>query len=326
MRKKRKKQALTPWSLGSIPITPVETKNPVAPEDSKTLLARLQREEEEAKRNADPIFQAEQSLNKTMRELRKLSIEFWSRPVNVIGREYQTESARDMTFSVEATTAQYTLDDAKAAFNTWFATTFAKSGYELTEVGGQRLVRFGLAQAKFGADMSNASAWQAAFEHLKDNLKAFQTGDFAEVARPVQAPAPRASLNDIEKLNIGGNEDDARKAKRLAQELMYAQGSPLHQAWMESLYQNFNFVPSNADLQYIYNELFPRNNWSYVDQRSFDRARRHMVSIGRWPEPLLTADEKMARDIEQGPALGTLGFGERWNLMTKVKRLQDQAN
>lgn len=326
MSKKKNKIRQTPWSLSSIPLSEVAVKNPNAPEDRATLLARLQREEAEAKRNADPICQAEQKLDSTMRALQKLSSEFWSRPIDKIIADGDCESAKDVTFNVPALRNEYTFEDAKSAFNTWFATTFSKSGYELTEVGGQRLVRFGVSQGRLaGADMSNAAAWQIAFEHLKDNLKAFQPGDFVKVPRiqHVKQAPPKPTLADIETLNIGGNEEDARKAKRLAQELMWAEGSPLHTQWMASLYENFNFFPTDADLKYIYNELFPRNNWSYVDHRSFDKARRAMVAQGRWSDALLTRDELFTRDLEQGPALATLGFNEKQRLLTQVKRMRD---
>jgi hypothetical protein len=73
---------------------------------------------------------------------------------------------------------------------------------------------------------------------------------------------------------------------------------------MSSLLQNFNFVPSDADLEYLYGTTpgsgwFPRSNMSYVDPRSFDAARRHMCAIGKWDSNrLLTSDEKLCTEID----------------------------
>lgn len=315
---KKQRKIFSP-TLSNVAVTPVEIKNPNAPEDSKTLRARLRREEEQAKREASPIYQSEQLLNKSMTALHRAVSEFWSMPIEVLGKKYLSESARDLTFSVPALRDQFTYDDARRSFDTWFATTFAKSGYELTEQGGTRLVKFGLAQAKFGADMSNAAAWQTAFEHLKDNLKAFQPGDFAKVPRQVHVDQ-QASRPSLESLTLE-HDADRKIARQIVEEDMYSAISPLHRAWLQSLYDNFNgFVPSEDDLKYIYNQWAAKSNINLLIPKSFDAARRHCVSIGRWPETLLTADERVAREIEQGPALGTLGFDERWRMMSKVQR------
>jgi len=280
---KKHKKVFSP-TLSNVPVTPVAVKNTTGYETEKELKARLQREDFEARRNADPIYQVEQSLNKTMLELWKLSSEYWSRPVTELTGVFKSEAAKDLSFSVPAFKSQYTQDEAKSAFNEWHDTVFVKSGYEFTESGGIRLVRFGLSQAALaGADMSNPQAWQTAFEHLKDNLKAFQPGDFAKVPQQVhvEAPAPRPTLADIEKLNISGDESQAKQAKQIVADLMFDEVAPLHQAWMESLQKNFGFRPNDDDLKYIYNVWFPRSNKGYLVHESYNAARRHMVSIGR---------------------------------------------
>jgi hypothetical protein len=328
MSKKKNKIRQTPWSLGSIPLSEVAVKNPNAPEDRATLLARLQREEDEAKRNADPIYQAEQGLNNTLRELQRLSTIYWSRPVSELTGTFKDEGAKDLTFSVPALRDQYTKDEAGTAFDQFHEKTFKPAGYEFTESGAFRLIRFGLAQATLnGADLSNAEAWKSAFLHLKDNLKAFQPGDFVKVplVRHVEQAPPKPTLADIEALNISGNEADARRAKEVATELMYAEGSPLHHEWLTSLYEGFNgFRPTDDDLRYIYNFAFPRNNLSYVDRRSFDFIRRHMCAIGRWDgNRLLTSDEKLCAEID---ALDdrNMSFDEKQALRAKLMSQRKQ--
>lgn len=317
---KKHKKVFSP-TLSNVAVTPVAVKNTTGYETDEKLKARLQREEAEAKRQADPIFQHEQRMTKTMLALRKLSSEYWSRPITELTGVFKEEGAKDLTFSVPAFKSEYTQDEAKSAFNEWHDTVFVKSGYEFTESGGIRLVRFGLSQgASAGADMSNSEAWQAAFDHLKDSLKAFQPGDFAREPRRVhvEASAPRP---DLEALNIEGNREQAKRARQIVTEDLYSDAAPLHRAWLESLQNNFGgFVPSEDDLKYLYNVWFPRSNKSYLVHESYNAARRHMVSIGRWPETLLTDDERVAREIERGPALATLGFDERWRMMSKVQR------
>jgi hypothetical protein len=118
MSKKKQKQKLTPWSLGSLPTTPVAIKNPDY-ETDKELKARLQREEAAERQAADPIYQQQQVTNKTMSELRKYAAAFWSRPIADIVKELYTESAKDVTFSVPQTKSHYELADAQHAFQTW---------------------------------------------------------------------------------------------------------------------------------------------------------------------------------------------------------------
>lgn len=297
---KKKRQKLTPWSLGSLPTTPVTVKNPDYETDAQ-LKARLRREEAEAKRNADPIYQAEQSLTKTMRELQKLSSIYWSRPVAELTGVFKDEGAKDLTFSVPALRSQYTNEEAGVAFDLWHEQTFKPAGYEFAESGAFRLIRFGLSQgALVGADMSNAAAWQTAFLHLRDNLKAFQPGDFDKEPQRVAGPAPKPTLADIERLNIEGDAEQARQARWIVNDLASSQFRPLVEEWLGSLKTAFALYPTDAQMQKVV-AWFRRNNAYWGDRRNYDRVRKYMILVEReWPESALTRQEILELEIEQG--------------------------
>jgi hypothetical protein len=64
---KRRKQLVKSWTLGAIPSAPVKILNPNY-EDSRTLISRLRREEDEAREA--PVKAAISQLNETLLELR----------------------------------------------------------------------------------------------------------------------------------------------------------------------------------------------------------------------------------------------------------------
>jgi hypothetical protein len=176
--------------------------------------------------------------------------------------------------------------------------------------------------------MSVAPAWQTAFLHLKDNLKAFQPGDFAkeprEVHVEVQAPAP--TLADIEATNTDSTEG-RRKALAIVEELATSDAVNIYRMWLDSLAQNFNFVPDDNQNKKICDWIL-RNGKSWLSHRTYDEARRWAVSAYVFPEfsssgkSLLTNDEILCRDLETVP-LGTLGYDERSRLYNKLQRQRD---
>jgi hypothetical protein len=321
MKSKKQKKVFSP-TLSNVTITPVAQKgDPTAGESLKDFRRRYDAEQAAAKQA--PINQAIAQLSQTMQELNRHAREFWGQSLGAIIPQLYSELSKDCVLSVPAIRDQFTLDDVKAAFDIWFE-QMPKTGYDFaTEVAAQKFVRYLLAQAKHGHDVSNPAAVQTCWERCLQ-LEMFADGDLtfdpSKAPRPVAAPAPRATLADIEKLNISGDAEQAKQAKQIVTNLMYDEVAPLHRAFMEHLRDTYGFTPSEDGLRYLYNVWFPRSNKSYLIHSSYDAARRHMVSIGRWPDTLLTDDERVAREIEQGPALGTLSFDQRWNMMAKVQR------
>ncbi len=322
MSKKRKKPALTPWSLGSLPITPVAVKNPDAPEDRATLLKRLQDEEEQQRLAADPVHQSIVAQSKAVSELRRLSISYWSRPIAQIIADGDCESAKDVTFSVPALRNEYTFDDARRAFDQGYA-LIVKSGYELTETGGQLLVRFGLSQGRLnGADMSNGAAWVSAFSHLKDELGVFSDDDFAKQPRKVAAPEPKPSIDDLEKIAITAGTDSERRARHLVTTLMTAEIQPIADRWYAHLNSDYQFVATDSQHKWIM-DWFHQSGANPMIHDSWNIARRSAVDAKIFPSHMRTRDEILSRAIEQGAALGTLGFNDKQELFAQMKRMRD---
>ena len=148
--------------------------------------------------------------------------------------------------------------------------------------------------------------------------------------QPVETPAePQPSLE-----SLCLESDSQRKvAQQIVAEDYFASVAPLHQAWMQSLAENFNgFRPTLADLKYLYGETpetgwFAKSNLSRLSPRSYDSARRHMCAIRRWDENrMLTNDEMVCREIEQEQTpLAKMGFYDKRDLKTKIMRLTDRV-
>jgi hypothetical protein len=117
-------------------------------------------------------------------------------------------------------------------------------------------------------------------------------------------PEPTATerLTEALQTTSGESREGKKKLELLVRDSAFEQSAPLYHEWLSHLYSDFGgFIPSTADKRYILNEWVPRNNLSYTQVETYHKARRHMVSIYRWPDSLLTSDEKLARELENVP-------------------------
>lgn len=323
---RKHRQRLTIWDLGRLETVPVPERGDATAGESLAQFRRRYDAEQETARQA-PITAAIEGQSQAVRGLNAHAKSFWQQSLDAIIPKLYTELSRDAVLSLPITRDQYETGDIRKSFDVWTATILPKTGYTLTGEGeaGSKMVRYLLAQAYHGQDVSTPAAIQTCFERLLE-LEALSDGTTFDPAKaPHKAPAPEPKV-DLEALNISGNSEHERLARKTVTEQMYAEGSPLHHEWLTSLYEGFDgFRPTEADLDYIYNFAFPRNNLSYVDRRSFDFIRRHMCAIGKWDSNrLLTADEKLCAEID---ALDyrNMSFDERQAVQAKLMRQRKQS-
>ena len=68
--------------------------------------------------------------------------------------------------------------------------------------------------------------------------------------------------------------------------------------WTAFLKKEYDFVMTQEHEVYIKNFVLDKN-LSWVDRRTFDLVRRHMVISKQWPPSMLTPDERLAYSLEE---------------------------
>ena len=311
----KKRQKLTIWDLGRVPVSEVKREESVG--SLKQYRERLKREEQEAAAAEQRRFESVQNdFNQTLRELNKsqkqLTKELWGRPLDCIDNpaSWSGDLAVDPTIGLQDAAKPFDIQ-ADASNLRAVAVEFelnAKelTGYTLNEEGAKRLLYFAFAQAIHGKDLTSVSAWVTCFERLLE-CDCFDDGEIefhhAKKAtprpEPVEQPQPEPTYADLEAIDVN-TRAGARSAKEVAQALLYSEAKPIFQEWVNHLISRFGYHITESDATYILNELIPASNWSYTDRKTWDKVRLHMCNSGRWDaNRLLTADERKAKALEQ---------------------------
>jgi hypothetical protein len=318
--KMSKRRKLISPTLSNVPITPVEIKNATGYQTKAEFLAEEARktQEAEARRQEEalrPIRKLEQELNDKVLAERDRQ-RGW---MFISSSDYLTEHCIHAPARVEGTAETITAQ-IRDAFNE-FRLDLEQKGVKLHQSAMEKFRQ--IAEQNPTVDLRIVSNWLILYSHM-DEYGVFTDADRTvkqEQPKKPEQPAPKPTLADIE--TLPDTDEGRRKAKEVVEDLIYEQAGPTFQRWLTDLSERFGFTPTEDDRRYILNELFPRNNWSYLDERNFCRARRAMVAQHRWSDALLTRDEILARNIEQGEALTTLGFNDKRELFTAMKRMRD---
>jgi hypothetical protein len=289
----KKKQRITLANLAQVPLTPVVNKTGF--ETLKEFTARLEREKEA------PIKEAIEVQRQAFLKLRKLASEFWSRPVGELQLGIYQDSARDVTFTPPPPVReQYSREDLIAACDKWYADSFSKSGFNLNPDGVLRLCCFGESQARAGCDFSQPLGWQAAFDHLKDNLHAFGDElDSSRVPQPVETPEvqPQPTLDELLETTSGESAAGRKKLiDAVTEDLSNGEYRACWSAFVTSIYDNFRYVLNDREKRLIYDTLLRRGRLN--SPRDYDAVRVNLVQAGSLPSHLLYPAEKLAIDVE----------------------------
>lgn len=270
------------------PTVPIVTKNG-AYEENKPLRRRLQKEEQEARDKADPLKQAERQFSRVLQHARQQASEYWRQLLDEIRKTWSTsEAATDMTFSVELTRDSFSSEDAENAFNAFFYERLPKTPYafRLSEDGQKcdgaaRLVLYGMAQAKAGRDMSNVAAWESAFEHMREVLKAFAAEevivDESKLPKPVER---KPSLDEI--LEAEDGESASGRRRMIAAVENDFLDNNFRNCWLgftNSLYERFGYVLTEKEKKTFIEAMF-RLNMNLNRPADYDKIRVALVKSG----------------------------------------------
>lgn len=316
----KKKQRITSLAgLLTIPVTPVVNKT-----GWQTKAEFFAAEKDLAEK---PTRDAIAIQEDAYRKLRKLASEFWSRPIGELQLSIYQDSAKDVTFDAPPVVREsYSREDLIAACDQWHDSSFVHSGYNLNPDGVMRLCCFGESQARAGVDFSQPLAWEFAFFHLKDNLKAFAVGelDSSKVPRAEPPAEPQPQIEDIENLALEST-DGRKQALKIVEELASAEASVICGQWLEHLKRDYDFTPDTKQINEVVRWFnFNAKNW--LGHKCYDECRRALVSQGIFPAHLLTNDEIVCQEIERDQTpLMKMGFDDRRNLRTKILRLTDRV-
>ena len=270
MSNKKKKRLVSP-TLSNVPV--VEPKVVGDPTGNEHVWEHARRYNREQKQQSDAkTAQMIGELNDTVLQLRAAQRDALLKVPSEELAALTTQAPENLAGTVEEIRAQI-----KGALHS-VITKLAAEGATVRDSARDKMVA--VTRMNLNVDWRVAANWHKLYDYMLD-LGCFTNEDVTLPRKP-EPPAQGPTIDALEGLNISGNEGDAKTAKRLATDLMFAQGSVLHHEWLASLYSGFNgFRPSEDDLQYIYRVAFPRLNLSYVDRRSFDIIRRHMCALGR---------------------------------------------
>jgi hypothetical protein len=316
----KRKRLVSPWSLGSLPVTPVENKS--GWESREQFYAN---EREKAER---PIREQQEQITASLRQLQKLATEYWSQPVATLAKNLRSELSKDSGFFTPVVRDQFTIEEAQAAFDIWCDTEMQKTtGYSFaTFDGGSRCVLYGVSQAHHGSDMSQPTSWAAAFARTLQ-LAIYQPGelsfDKSKAPKAVEAPAPQPKIEDIDNYSL---ESTAGRKAALAvvEELASSEAAEMCRLWLDQLKRDYDFTPTDAQIKHVV-AWFNRNNKNWLRHEAYNECRRSLVSQFIFPEHMLTRDERQSREME-GVNLGALGYDQRIRLMNRVQRLADQTS
>jgi hypothetical protein len=321
MNNKKRKRLISPTG-SNIPLVPVEIKNPNAPQSKKDFFEQEAREQRELAEK--PLRDFQRVTTQLANEYFEVLRQFWSRDIPTLAKVLSRRQALEQTGCCDDIgLPKGTRDETAAGKATRaFIAALPSRGISLSDDGKTRYSMYVLAQI-MGLDVSITEESLQTMLDRFISVGAFRDGevtvDRSKQPRNPEPPAPRVTLADIE------SEADERTSRRLAEQIYYDERQPMVRAWFESLLTQHNYSISGDDIKRC-KQWFERNNKSFLTPQHFNECRRSNIFAGYWPETMLTPDEVAARAIENGPALGTLGFNEKQRLLSEVKRLRDQVN
>jgi len=319
MRKNKRKYSLADLMTMNIPTAPAPVSKPretlasftksendrIAKEQAAEQ-KRIDAEKEAARRKADaPIVALQNEYQDGLRQLRKIQRENLDKPSSELVErcpksEHTCETAQEYSESMLAAlrsgTAGVTLSKSESE------TLLKVAGANRTEI-----------------NLTNAAVWKEVYRYCVD-LGVVGTSPTPQPApQPVVPPTPQESFDSmLDRLSTESREGRAVLVDAAAAENFKA-ATPMFREWREHLHRDYNgFVPSDEDVTFILNTLFPKLNLSYTRGESYNIVRRWMVSQGRWASSMLTDDERLSREME-----GT-SYSSDYNTTREVKRrLQD---
>jgi hypothetical protein len=288
--KKRKRPSWGAMPLmGAIPTAtgPIKIKN-AEYEDSKTLIARLQREEAEAREA--PVTAAINELSKTMVQLRAAKADALFKIPSEDLAAVTTATPDNVAGSVGEIRAQI-----KTAFDDALA-QLAQSGVTLHDSGTDKMRK--VSRLNVNVDWRVSSNWVKLYELMND-LNVF-AGPDVTAPQPVfeETPAPKPTLDEL-LATVSAESTDGRKTlvEAVTDSVLTGEFRTCWQAFIASISENFGYVFTEAEKKLIYDTMV-RRNLSFKLPRHYDLVRVALTQAGSLPQHLLYPAERLALDVE----------------------------
>lgn len=223
---------------------------------------------------------------------------FWSQQWDDLKDYAKYPQANDKYFSTAAITASQDKQSDQmlqsAAYDA-FIETMGKQGIRLSDDAQQRLVLYAIVQGwAQGIIFSQVQNWFDALNRLRE-LQAFPAE--GDIRQDAPAVAAKPSVDALSLLSLE-DASQRKEAQRVVRERWIMEDiRPLFQEWLQSLYEHWQFVPSEQQKSAACSEA-EKLNLSLADRRSYDRLRIHLGRQHFFPL-LLTHEEKISEDLEK---------------------------
>ena len=334
----RKKQRLSIFDLGRIPVSPTK----YADEEKPTTTLRqfradeARREREVAAAREAKIEQVNKDTSRLMAECLSVSAplmaKFWSSGIDNIKAHLHDDDVFDNLFlpTSEEKTEPNAIYDAIQAF---LDDDVFERGYSLSDISRRRFGLYVASQVNAGVIVNPASLavmYDRCFELgiFKDDsgtefnesiprIKAVV--EQPRVEEPVEQPR-RDKADDL--MSLGNSRQDQQKAMELLNDAWILEWLPLAEDWVSSIQRHWGFTPSQDDLKRVARWV-ETNNLSHRDARTYDAARRHLVSAGYWPESCLTNEERLNIEISQEIETSRMTVAQRNDLNRRVLQARE---
>jgi hypothetical protein len=288
--KKRKRQS---WGavplMGAIPTGDIKIKNP-AYEDSKSLIARLRREEDVARQA--PVTAAINALSQTMLQLRAAKADALFKIPSEDLSAVTTAAPANIPGTVEELRAQI-----KSAFSVAII-ELSRAGIIVHDSGKEKM--WAVSRLNLDVDWRIADNWQKLYEVMAPGGLAVFADEDVTVPQPVEEPPvePQPTLDELLE-TISAESTDGRKklVEAVTDSVLTGEFRTCWQAFIESIAQNFGYVFTEAEKKLIYDTMV-RRNLSFKLPKHYDLVRVALTQAGSLPQNLLYPAERLALEVE----------------------------
>jgi hypothetical protein len=296
-----KKRRVTIQDLGRVESTPVENKS--GWESREAFYAR-EAAEEKAKAEAplkkiadDTQLELQRTLAENSKRVRKM----YSQPIADLEDAVRFGEALADPRGLPTTEQPVSNQEFDQRLQS-FVDGLSAKGVTLSGDSPRRLALYCFAQHKHHGTILDLDAMLTRCIDLKIFGDAV-TGELTKLKtkpEPKSEPTDNERLDDLLQIVSGESRQGKRQLEVACRDAMFETARPLYHEWLSHLYtEHGGFVPSEEDKRYILNSFIPNSNLPYGQHDTYNKARRHMVAIHRWPDSLLTSDEMLAREVEQ---------------------------
>jgi hypothetical protein len=331
--KKNSKRGVGLAGTFGVPVTPVVLKGD--PNAGETLAQYKRRVAAEAKAEQEKTLREFERVNTRLAtEYFEVLRQFWGRDIAVLEKVMSRKEALEQIGCVDdiglptgGTRDETVAGKATGKATRAFVSALPSRGISLNDDGKARFMMYIYAQI-MGLDVAITEQSLQTMLDRFISVGAFRDGevtiDRSKQPRKPEPPAsePKPSIDDLEKIAITAGTDSERRARHLVTTLMTAEIQPIADRWFEHLIRDYNFYLTDSQLKWVL-DWFGKTGANPMIHESWNAARRAAVDATIFPGHLKTRDELLCQSIERGEALSALGFNERQELFTQIKRMRE---